>query len=364
MPSLFDGTPNSLFEAMAAGAFPIVEPAVNVSSIVKNLKRSIRKTLGRAVDRVLQSCAPVLAPMIGRMARTGAGTDACLAWRCLPLPVNWYSPIPDMNDLERRKVWDKRSELKGIDFRADAQVALLSSLGRKFAHECDWPLTAGENPQQFFIENTNFTYGCAASLHSMIRNFKPRRVIEIGSGNSSLIIDSALRLNARDDSSFVTEYNIVDPEPRPVVKRGLPSLKRLLEHQVELLDLAFFEQLGENDILFVDSGHTVRMGSDVNYLILDVLPRLAPGVIIHFHDVPLPYEYAKVYATNAKFRVFWTEAYLLQAFLSFNTHFEIMLALCYLMTERKEIFCGAFPLYDARIHKAISESFWIRRKRS
>lgn len=131
---------------------------------------------------------------------------------------------------------------------------------------------------------------------------------------------------------------------------------------MELLDVDFFSQLQANDVLFVDSGHTVRMGSDVNYLILEVLPRLAPQVIAHFHDIGLPGEYPKVYATNPRFRMFWTEAYLLQAFLCLNNRFEILLAMQYLMTEQKETFQAAFPSYDPERQSAISGSFWIRRR--
>jgi hypothetical protein len=120
--------------------------------------------------------------------------------------------------------------------------------------------------------------------------------------------------------------------------------------------------LGKNDVLFIDSGHTVRVGGDVNYLIPDILPRLAQGVIIHFHDIGLPYEYPKVYSTNPKFRVFWTEAYLLQAFLCYNNEFEILLALNYLTTEHMASFRSAFPFYRPQSHGGKSGSFWIRRK--
>jgi hypothetical protein len=142
----------------------------------------------------------------------------------------------------------------------------------------------------------------------------------------------------------------------------LPALTQLVKERVEILNVNFFDQLGKDDVLFIDSGHVVRIGGDVNYLILDILPRLAPGVIIHFHDVGLPCDYPKVYATNPQFRVFWTEAYLLQAFLCYNDKFEILLAMNYLMTECQDVFRAAFPLYDPCKHRAVSGSFWIRRK--
>ncbi len=302
---------------------------------------------------------PLMARAAKMMAYTGFGTDACLKLGCLPLPVHFYSPIPDIDDLAQRKVWDRKSELTGIDFQPERQIEFLLELGRAFGSECSWPLLPTDDPYQFYLENDSFSFGCAAATHSILRRYKPRRVVEIGSGNSSLVISSALRRNMTE--GHPARYTIVDPYPRPIIEAGLPGVSELRKERVELLDVKFFDQLQENDVLFVDSGHTVRTGGDVNYLILDVLPRLAPGAVIHFHDIGLPYEYPKVYFTNPQFRVFWTEAYLLQAFLSLNSKFEVLLALSYLMTDRRDTFCMAFPSYDPSQHRAISGSFWIRR---
>lgn len=309
---------------------------------------------------VLEKDEEALASVINHMAHTGVGTDACLRHGCLPLPVNFHSPVPDLTDLEQRRVWDRVSRLEGIDFRPDTQEELLEDLGRNFGHECIWPATSTEDPYQFHTENVSFSYGCAAVLHGLLRKYRPRRVIEIGSGNSSLVIAGALSRNAEERKE--AEYIIIDPYPMAILSKGLPCLTKLLEKRVELMEVEFFHRLEANDVLFVDSGHVVRMGGDVNFLILEVLPCLAPGVIIHFHDVSLPYEYAKAYATTPSFRMFWTEAYLLQAFLSCNPRFEILLAVEYLMKERIEAFRSAFPYYDPSVHKAISGSFWIRRK--
>jgi hypothetical protein len=301
-----------------------------------------------------------LARIVCRMAQTGEGTDACINHGCLPLPVNFYSPVPDINDLKQRKIWDRVSKLEGIDFRPDMQEEFLLTLGKKFGSECAWPPDPTDDPYDFYTENMSFSYGCAAGLHGILRHFTPHRIIEVGSGNSSLVISSALKLNKAEGNK--AEYTIIDPYPRDIIKQGLPGLNKLIDERVELTDVEFFDQLKENDVLFIDSGHTVRTGSDVNYLFLDILPRLAPGVIVHIHDIGLPYEYPETYATNPAFRMFWTESYLLQAFLAFNNEFEILLAMSYLLTEKKQAFCTAFPLYNPDVHKAVSGSFWIRRK--
>jgi hypothetical protein len=201
---------------------------------------------------------------------------------------------------------------------------------------------------------------CAAILYSMIRNFKPKRIIEIGSGNSSLVIMEAIEKNLT--IGLQTAYTIIDPFPSNIIKKNLPEVSKIIIEKVENVDETIFSALVENDILFIDSGHTIKTGGDVNFLILEILPHLKPGVIIHFHDINLRFEYPKIYFTKPTFRVFWTEAYLLQSFLSLNPYFEIMVGLNYLMIEKAEDFKDAFPHYNPKIHSQISGSFWIRRK--
>lgn len=293
------------------------------------------------------------------MAETGIGTDECLKQGCLPMPVSYHSPVPDITDLRSRRVWERRSPMTGIEMREEQQLALLAQLGRAFGEECRWPHEPARNGYEFFTNNTSFSYGCAAATHAIVRHVRPRRVIEIGSGLSSRVIAGALRLNTAAGHS--ADYTIVDPHPARELE-GLPGVTRVLAQRVELLDVGFFNALGQNDVLFVDSGHTVRIGGDVNFLILDVLPHLAPGALVHFHDIALPFEYAEVYATNPRFRMFWTEAYLLQAFLCGNRAFEILLAMHLLMREHLPAFRVAWPHYDPAVHHHLSQSFWIRRR--
>lgn len=309
----------------------------------------------------LGSNAELLAPVVGKMAQTGIGTDLCLEHKCLPVPVHFYSPIPDLKDLEERGLWEKRSAMEGLDFRAEDQVALMGELGAKYGAECDWTPDPTPDPFRFYTENNSFCFGCAASTHLMVRHFKPRRLIEIGSGFSSLVMSAAMLKN-QEETGKKADYVIIDPYPGELVDKGLPAVTKLEKQRVELVPADFFDQLGENDILFIDSGHTVRTGSDINFLILDVLPRLAPGVVIHLHDIPMPWEYNRNLFTTPSFRWFWTESYLLQAFLCLNPSFEILMAVSYLMFERAEEFKQAFPHYDPDKHKNISGSFWIRRK--
>ena len=148
----------------------------------------------------------------------------------------------------------------------------------------------------------------------------------------------------------------IDPFPRDFVRNGLPGLQSLITKKVQEIDLEFFSQLQSGDILFIDSSHTVKIGGDVNYLFLEVLPRLKPGVIVHVHDIFLPFEYRRDWVQD-EFR-FWNEQYLLQAFLAFNSEFEVLLANAYLNHCHQEDLKAAFP----NLLSWASGSFWMRRK--
>lgn len=294
------------------------------------------------------------------IARTGLRSDECLEAGCLPLPVHFHSPVPDLTDLEARGVWGKLSPMTGLDVNQKAQVEMLLDLGRQFGSECDWKADPTDDPQVFYTENLRFSFGCAASTHTMIRHFKPRHVMEIGSGFSSRVISAALLKNQKE-TGLQARYTIVDPYVKETVAH-LPAVTEAIGERVETLSADFCDTLGDADVLFVDSGHCVRTGSDVNFLILDVLPRLAPGVVVHFHDIPMPYEYSQSMVSNPAFRQFWTESYLLQAFMCLNADFEILLAVGMLLKDQPDEFKKAFPHYNPDVHKLFPSSFWIRRK--
>lgn len=310
--------------------------------------------------RLLINCFyQIFGKVVWLTAKTGLGSEVCLKYGYLPMPVHFYSPVPDIEDLKQRRIWDVKSSLPGIDFNVAGQLALLEELGRGFSKECSWSLTS-ERPTDFVLQNSTFSYGCAASTHCMIRHFRPVTVIEIGSGLSSRVISQSLAMN-RDDGHSST-YTIVDPYPGEVVRSGGLHVDALLPQRVELLAPEFFNRLAANDILFIDSSHVAKIGSDVNFLFLEVLPRLEAGVIVHIHDISLPYEYSKTYCVSAQLRQFWTEQYLLQAFLCGHRDFEVQLAMNFLMTDHPEHFKQSFPAHDRATSPNNSGSFWLRRK--
>lgn len=291
------------------------------------------------------------------VGKFGFGSDLCLRHGYLPMPVHFYSPVPDIEDLKQRKIWAKKSSLFGLAWLPQKQRDFLKKLGRKYSQECHWPLNPPTNSTQFYLNNNCFSFGCAASLHSMIRNFQPKNVIEIGSGHSSKIISQALKMNKNN-----SRYTIIDPYPPDYISQRKIKFNQLIKKRVELIDSKIFKSLKANDILFIDSSHSVKIGGDVNFLYLEILPRLKPGVIVHIHDIALPYEYPKSYAQSETFRQFWTEQYLLQSFLSLNEKFEILLAMNYLMTDYPIDFKKAFKFYNPEIHLLKSSSFWMKRK--
>lgn len=302
----------------------------------------------------------LLSPLFSIIAKYGYGSNYALHWGFLPVPVHYYSPIPDVGDLKKREIWSKVSPMYGIDFNVHGQIKLLSHLGSSFGNECVWPLTSEGDDTSFHLANDNFSYGCAAALYSMIRHFHPKRFIEIGSGNSSKIISQALKTNSL--AGHNCEYTIIDPYPR-ISKTQIEIFHtNLIADRVEMVDPNIFEELQENDILFIDSSHVVKIGDDVNFLFLDIIPKLKPGVIIHVHDISLPDEYPSSYALSETFRQFWTEQYLLQAYLSHNQDIEILLAMHFLQSRYANDFQKAFSHYNPSVHKLISGSFWFRNK--
>jgi len=254
------------------------------------------------------------------------------------------SPIPQPEDLEG--VWERVSPLGGLRFDAEAQLAYLGRLSPHLAE-----FTA---PPGFGAGNRRFGIVDAALLYAMIRDAKPRRVLEVGAGFSTLITAAACARNRAEGhaASFVS----VDPHPLDFLRKRLDGLDELREAKATEIPLAEFAELEEDDVLFVDTTHTVKVGGDANYLILDALPVLRLGVLVHFHDIFLPYEYPRWLIERG--RNYWAEQYLLQAFLAFNREFEVLFATYFFSRQFPERLAQAIPHFHPRLKPG---SFWIRR---
>jgi hypothetical protein len=259
-------------------------------------------------------------------------------------PVHFYQPIPDTQSLPET-LWTQPRELVGIGMNDPMQLDLLRNNFQKFREEYE-NFPAEPPPGQ----RRPFRGVDVLVAYCMVRHFQPRLIVEVGSGWSSLVLGQAAAKN--NNSALIC----IDPFPSDVLRKGFPGLRSLIEKKIQDIDLEFFSQLGSGDVLFIDSSHTVKIGGDVNYLFLEVLPRLRPGVIVHVHDIFLPFEYRRDWVLD-EFR-FWTEQYLLQAFLAFNSEFEVLLAISYLNHYHQEDLTAAFP----GLSSWAGGSFWMRRK--
>lgn len=265
-------------------------------------------------------------------------------------PVHFYSPIPDTSTLTD-ELWEKESELVGIDLNEDVQLRLLQEVFPRFRAEYDqFPLTPTARPHEFYFHNRMFGGTDALVLYCMVRHFQPDQVLEVGSGFSSRISAQAALKNGH------TKLICIEPYPDEVLSRGFPGLTSLIRKKVQKVELSFFERLGPGDILFIDSSHVARIGGDVNYLFLEVIPRLKPGVVVHVHDIFLPSEYPRDWVMN-ELR-FWSEQYLLQAFLTFNSEYEVLLCNSYLGRKHQSELRATFP----NSPWWGGGSFWMRRR--
>lgn len=280
-------------------------------------------------------------------------------WQSLGIHVtinHFYEPVPDTRTL-KEDLWLNNSELIGIDMNDNGQLELLSHFVADFKQEFDnLPKNKTSTPYQYYLNNGEFEFIDGEILYCMIRHFKPKRIVEIGSGNSTYLSAQAhLRNNDEDDNEC--ELVAIEPHPSDVLRSGFPGLTRLIPKRVQDVPMAEFERLEHNDILFIDSSHVLKIGSDVQYEYLEILPRLREGVLVHVHDIFFPSEYPE--KTVRKDHIFWTEQYLLQAFLAFNDSFEVLWAGSYMRLKHDERLKEAFNSYSGQERAA--RSFWMRK---
>jgi predicted O-methyltransferase YrrM len=270
-------------------------------------------------------------------------------------PVNYYQPIPDTRSLTDA-IWQRRSALVGIDMREAEQLALASRLSASYAAECQRLPRAPGVDHGFYIGNGWFDSIDAEFLYCLIRHVKPMRVIEIGSGYSTLVASEAARVNLAEDGHR-TEINAIEPYPRDFLVERAGDRWQLTRSPVEEVPFSVFAALEANDILFIDSSHVVRIGGDVVYEFLEVIPRLAPGVLVHVHDIFLPDDYPQEWVLRT--RRFWTEQYLLRAFLMFNSDFHVLLSSNILHKDHPAEMTQLFSSYPPRGYHPTS--FWMQR---
>jgi hypothetical protein len=283
------------------------------------------------------------------------------------LPRHYYSPVPDIASIPV-DIWASSSALSGIDWDLERQFTFFRERLVPYLAEFQPPREERENPWGFFLDNAYYGSVDAECLYGMIRHLKPRRIIEVGSGYSTLITACACVRNRQEGHH--AHFASYDPSPGEDWQisaarhgGGLSTWRRLKATE---LPLSEFMALRPGDVLFVDTTHTVKTGSEVNYLILDVLPVLQPGVVVHFHDIFLPWEYPRKWVVDDQ--RFWSEQYLLQAFLACNRSYEVLFAAHAVARERSDMLSEVLPSFDHGLLanrlqslEPVPAAFWLRR---
>lgn len=242
----------------------------------------------------------------------------------MPLLNHYYEPQFDYRFSTRRFSDDRH--LPGIDWNTEGQLDVLDKM--TFSEElADIPRTRPHpaNDLQFYMENDAFESGDAEYWYQFIRWSRPRRIFEIGSGNSTLMAIQAIRRIREQQPEYRCQHVCIEPYEMPWLER---SGVEVIRKKVEDVELAFFSQLQANDILFIDSSHIIRPQGDVLFEFLEILPTLNRGVFVHVHDIFSPKNYPKEWLADGV--KFWNEQYLLEAFLSQNPNWKIVGALNYL----------------------------------
>jgi predicted O-methyltransferase YrrM len=272
-------------------------------------------------------------------------------------PVHFNEPIPDTRELSD-EIWANHHLGVGLDFNDSGQQELLTAFCARYRKEWEAFPNKTDGPQTFFYDQGAFRSVDAEILYAMIRHFKPRRVVEIGSGMSTLLSAAAIRQNRALDQVDCTLI-CVEPHPPQYLRNGISGIPQfsLLAVPVQSVSLAVFESLEANDVLFIDSSHVLKIGSDVQFEYLQVLPRLKPGVVVHVHDIFLPAEYQRRWIKEE--HLFWNEQYLLHAFLQFNSAFKVLWAGSYMHLKYPDLLTTAFKSYDRE--KEWPGSFWMQR---
>ena len=368
-----------LLEALAAGGVT-EDAAADVLAVPSPRDSRVEAHLGNRVHALLSDAAPAgrsfaHLPRFGSAdaARLRAAAERQWARPDRPLweaqvpdgvpqawpPGHFYSPLPDARELhdERRRsqVWPavERDPL-GIDMHAEEQLRLCREVfgrQRRLAFpDAEPPADAAE----YWTGNDQFPPLDAWVLEAMLQHVRPRHMVEIGSGFSSLV---TARVN-RELLGGSMRFTCVEPNPRPFLVQGVDGITEVIVEKLQDTPVELFEEMRAGDVFFLDSSHTVKTGSDVNWAFHEVLPRLASGVWVHVHDVFLPSDYPQKWVYEGWG---WNEQYLVQSFLMYNAAFEVAFANHWMIRRHRDVLLDAFPGF-ARHEDRAGVSLWLRRR--
>lgn len=268
---------------------------------------------------------------------------------------HFYSPVVDPAQVDIERTWPVGPKISGIDFNDGEHERILGEVFPRHMPSWDYPERLERAPEstQFFTQNPAFSWLDARTLFVLLNEWRPRRLIEVGSGFSTLLAADVNRRFLDGDC----DITCIEPYPLPFLRSGVEGVTRLIAEKVQDVPLSEFATLESGDILFIDSSHVAKTDSDVNYLYFEILPRLAPGVRVHIHDIFLPHDYPREWVINENRS--WNEQYLLRALLMHSSGFRVVFGCSYAFWRFPELVREA--LAHPKGHAFAGGSFWIER---
>lgn len=316
------------------------------------MKKILKKILCWLSDVLLIPFSVVFLPVLKLVRRVGVAyfplhRKAFMAIGVFPVRDHYYEP-----QFKYSAGFDaKKIRNLPIDFDIPSQLAALQNFQHK-EELINFQKDDGSSPDSFYVNNPNFGPGDAELYYLMIRNCKPKKIVEIGSGFSTKLAIAAVKKNKAE--GFASDFFCIEPYEMPWLEKV--DEVTLVKERVETMGLELFSSLQENDILFIDSSHIIRPENDVLFVFMEILPLLKPGVMIHIHDIFSPRHYRQDWLTDM-FR-FWNEQYLLEAFLYNNKGFQILYSLNYLKNDfYQEVVKVLIQLQP----KDEPSSFWLKK---
>lgn len=256
-------------------------------------------------------------------------------------PVHFYSPIPDVSTLDPA-TYTRVGDCEGIDFNTESQLQTLCEVFPPY--------------QQEYVpaQNSGLARVDAFVLYALIRARRPKLMIEIGSGESTKISLAALARNREE--GHASRFLAIEPYPRPFVRELAGEGFELLERKVQEVEVSRF---ADADLLFIDSSHVAKIGSDVNYEMLQLVPHLKVGAAVHWHDVMIPTDYPQSWIESG--RMFWNESYMVHTFMLFNKSFRIVWASRYMQIRQPRLLSERFGYFEPANPDEQLSSFWVER---
>lgn len=257
------------------------------------------------------------------------------------IPKHYYSPIPYVDELDPN-IYTKVNDCPGLEFNVNEYISFMENEASSYLKEYT-PLI-----------NTGLAMVDAFILYSLIRKCKPRKFIEIGSGESTKIALLALQKNKDEGVNFCMKA--IEPYPRKYLKTLDNTSFTLIEKKIQNVDLTEFD---DTDILFIDSSHVSKIGSDVNFEMFEIVPRMKVGCLIHWHDIMIPIDYPENWIKSGN--MYWNESYVVQSFMMFNKSFRVIWPSKYMQVKAADDLKKSFPFFHPEDPEQQLSSFWIER---